>query len=659
MQPHLPSLAPEHHVDPTAGRDEPLVWVRRLRVLRELRSADEHMIRDVGLRPGLNIVWAPPHDASGENTLFKSGVAGHTAGKTTFCRLIRHALGEGTFARKAVKSGIRDKLPTAWLVAEIILAGEPWAVARPLGIGPASFCIRGGDANGVFADTERRDYADFLDALESATLSGLAAKTFARHDQPIRWAHILPWLTRDQECRFADFMVWRHPSSDSDAPNLSDDDRQLLVRSVLGLISDAEREEQALNARLNAQKKKATGRAPLLGHQAKIDHDRVEKLLGIKVPGPSSGLLANEARVELDRRSADVDKRLAELAASDRREELRKHWEEAVLSEGVAKQRLDEAQSRHDHVCGTLDQLAKPGDLFAKLKPPTDFCQMPYTAANAARCPMNMGRPADLAIRRAERTAEEELRDQEQTLDVLAELVSARRRALDAATAVAQTALKPFLRENTAYTEEYAELRSERAGLNEVERRIRHAEEAWQSTMATHDEIRRLAVEMNESHARQRELRKQRRQALNRFSSVFDYVLRALLGDEVRGRVHASGGKLTLHADHHGARESAAIETVKLLAFDLAALTASIQGQGVHPRFLLHDGPREADLSPDIYARLFLLAQNLEACFAKTPGFQYILTTTTAPPDAFATPPWLRLSLAGEPTAQRLLRLDL
>ena len=111
--------------------------------------------------------------------------------------------------------------------------------------------------------------------------------------------------------------------------------------------------------------------------------------------------------------------------------------------------------------------------------------------------------------------------------------------------------------------------------------------------------------------------------------------------------------------EHHGERESAALETVKLLAFDLAAMTESVQGRGRFPRFLVHDGPREADLSADIYERVFLFAQRLEECFEGEPDFQYIVTTKTRPPDHFLREPCRRLTLAGVPAAERLLRCDL
>ena len=91
-------------------------------------------------------------------------------------------------------------------------------------------------------------------------------------------------------------------------------------------------------------------------------------------------------------------------------------------------------------------------------------------------------------------------------------------------------------------------------------------------------------------------------------SSVFrqhlDLFIKALVGEEIGGVCEFSGRNIALRVESRGDVTSAAIETIKLLAFDLAAVASSVQGNGFHPRFLVHDGPREADMSPRIYDQL-------------------------------------------------------
>ena len=216
-------------------------------------------------------MWAAHQSAGPDNALFRDGVAGHTAGKSTFCRLLRHVLGDGGFAPDAVKRRIRSKLPTAWVTAEVVIDDVRWVVARPLGIGRSPFCLRDRSIDDATDEkAERLDYQEFVDALAKGTTELMTSKQFPSTDKekPVGWAHVLPWLVRDQDCRFADFLVWRHSGSGSEAPALDVEERQFLVRTVLGLISDGERNELQRNAKLVADKEEATRTAPLLRHQA-------------------------------------------------------------------------------------------------------------------------------------------------------------------------------------------------------------------------------------------------------------------------------------------------------------------------------------------------------------------------------------------------------
>lgn len=100
------------------------------------------------------------------------------------------------------------------------------------------------------------------------------------------------------------------------------------------------------------------------------------------------------------------------------------------------------------------------------------------------------------------------------------------------------------------------------------------------------------------------------------------------------------------------------IVDAKVIAFDLATMILAIEGRVHLPAFLVHDSPREADLGLSSYHQLFALARSLEA-LSPEPLFQYIVTTTTRPPDDVRCEPWLRLTLRGGPASERLLRRDL
>lgn len=105
---------------------------------------------------------------------------------------------------------------------------------------------------------------------------------------------------------------------------------------------------------------------------------------------------------------------------------------------------------------------------------------------------------------------------------------------------------------------------------------------------------------------------------------------------------------------------SAAIDAALNVIFDLTVLTMGIQGKSRHPRFLIHDGPRVADVSTSIYHRYFEFAEDLEKRANGNPNFQYIITTTEPPPERFRDKKkYLCLELNAATPEGRLLKCDL
>src|ERR1019366_2380412 len=94
--------------------------------------------------------------------------------------------------------------------------------------------------------------------------------------------------------------------------------------------------------------------------------------------------------------------------------------------------------------------------------------------------------------------------------------------------------------------------------------------------------------------------------------------------------------------EYHGPRDSAALKVVRWLIFDLAALALGMTNTATHhPRFLMHDSPREADLAAAIYVSLFSAARDLEEASGEFPAYQYIVTTTEPPPESLNRKPWV------------------
>ena len=156
-------------------------------------------------------------------------------------------------------------------------------------------------------------------------------------------------------------------------------------------------------------------------------------------------------------------------------------------------------------------------------------------------------------------------------------------------------------------------------------------------------------------------IREDFKRVMSDFSATFNRVIAALIGEDVSAGASFHGRTVQVNLTCRGDFTSAAIETIKILAFDLAVLASSIEGRGHHPRFLVHDGPREADMSAAIYRRFFILAREFErAAKDAEPNFQYIITTTEPPPDEIRQEPWLLAPVLDASTQEgRLLKVDL
>lgn len=653
-----------HVVRMDSSRSEPQLWVRALRIVRELGDDSDDAVREVRLRRGLNVVWAPTLSPYSSALFDDAGIAGHTAGKTSFCRLVRYILGERHFGNVAMRGRVRAQLPSGWVLAEVMVGGELWGVARPFAIGARPFCKRSATLDEIARDENRLEFREYLDALSAAVLPTLPATRFPDSDASIVWDHILPWLTRDQECRFAEFLGWRDPSSESDAPSLSAAQRQFLVRSVLGLITDAERVEQERNAQLVSERQLLTERAPLFAHQTHVDADRLARILGDRLLGVD-GLAGSASADALSRWSDQVKSERARLVAGDARGAAFDASALAIAGEANAISELKEVELRLSMEQMALAQLDgrvagnQQTALVAGLPPSRLFCSVPMNEARARECPIATSRVIAFDELRGERQPAEERAQCFAIVESLKVERNQRVSRLKDATSAREAAHSIYLRTLTEYDQQMDCLRQEEDQLREAQRLFAQSVESSRAAERAEREAKRLASEIDASYGKQEAMREQQRNAFGRLSMVFEHVVRSLLGSSVRANIDSSGRSLALQIERNGVRESAALATVKLLAFDLAALTASAEGHGAFPRFLLHDGPREADLARDIYDRVFLYARELERAYPSEPGFQYILTTTTDPPAEFQAEPWLCLKLSGAESDSRLYRMDL
>jgi hypothetical protein len=156
------------------------------------------------------------------------------------------------------------------------------------------------------------------------------------------------------------------------------------------------------------------------------------------------------------------------------------------------------------------------------------------------------------------------------------------------------------------------------------------------------DELRRL----QESH----DIR------LKSINEIYDEIIKSALSKAYSGAIRMSKGELQFHIEEATGLSGEAVETLALVLADVMAMICSCQGIGHHPRFLLHDSPREADLDRHIYSRYLQSMWKLtNKCGGRDRApFQYIVTTTTKPPEELKAA--ICLHLKAHPENDLLLR---
>lgn len=642
-----------------ATRGQPRLWVRRLVVWSESGK----IIRDVPLRRGLNIVWSPDPGADAADLGTSSG-SGHGAGKSLFCRLLRYCLGEDSFANSEQREAIGVAFPEGLVGAELMISGTPWSVIRPLGLTRRVSVGENVALEDLIAIEGRASgLTPLLDAISNVLPAGLEEHMPGTRDAR-SWLHALAWLARDQECRFGHLLEWRHPSSASGSPaaGLSIEQRLVVVRLLLDVITVAEMDKRAQQLALGTQRTAFERELAFLDREAKRLGPRLFRALKLDPTLLSATSLAAEtSRTTATALHAEIEARMVrEDAEGGPTQEKRARLETVVKELAVLRQRevhpsamkaVQEQQARA--LRGERIQL-DANELRAILGPVCPICNVPIDRALAQGCGLSHA-----------------FHEPEQ--------IAAARESTDAQLDACRLAIEGFEREVRDLQRARAPLETEERSLRteirlaEEEARRRRISDRQQSRAASRlvDDAERLAEVYSEHTAATTSLaavvqaeeklkdeiqdhRSRHRDVVARLRELFGYVCHAVLGAESEAKLEISGQTLRADVQVGGM----AMESLKAIVFDIATMLMGIEGKSALPTFLVHDSPREADLGLSLYHKLFRFMARLES-LGEAPPFQYIITTTTEPPDELRVAPFLAATLSGDDDEHRLFRRQL
>ena len=202
----------------------------------------------------------------------------------------------------------------------------------------------------------------YQDALNAVLMERMAVATFATSPEPIVWPHLMQWLARDQECRYADLTDFRHKSSESESPEMDVEDRHFLFRATLDLINTAEQEELERNKELVSKKQSAEKRAPLLRHQAQVTYNRLRAELPDQHTELSGELFLDAVKKSLEAEERDLTKHINDLKEPAELRTAR----EAASSAQAQKQRMED---RAAELREAIEGLQKELDVLQGRRP--------------------------------------------------------------------------------------------------------------------------------------------------------------------------------------------------------------------------------------------------------------------------------------------------
>ncbi len=647
-QTEFPFIAAPVPLNPVETRLHPAVWVEKLAVYKGLPVGGANRLRVITLRRGMNILWAEPgaQRARGEP---RARVSGHATGKTTFCRLIRYILGEPSFGSETFRAGFRKKFDQGWVFGEVWVDRRRWLVGRPLGIGPQGFAVKNGrieDLEGL--STMPRDaLSEYRKAIESAVLGDLRQKELPATGELFEWDMLLQWMARDQESRFGGLLNWRHTSSDSRSMELQEAAKENVVRLSLGLASDTEQGLMRDFSLAAAKHKTAIGKRSNLEYQIRTEITRLANLLKIEISdeSPLPEEAVRQKISELEREAERVKQRIDQDETIQR---LRNEQNSAVEAMNSAHTRWTDAKETAEALQEEIDVAEgnkKEAERAHKKRdwmPFRNHCSQPLTDEVRRECRYARLRKPDDALDAELETLRNEtnplkLEKAYRDRDVMRfyrelEACKAEAERLKQELETAESPYEPDQKRAAQLTDTATTARIHLQNLTGALQQREDNERAIVECAQSKAEIdRKLEAEKAQHGARMRD-----------FSNLFEFVVRELLGSDVTAGVNFSGKTIQPYVNYHGRLDSAALETVRLLAFDIASLTEGyIRDAARLPRLLIHDSPREADLSVDIYHSLFRLMERLETEAGDVPPFQYIITTTEPPPDGLRQSPWL------------------
>lgn len=632
-------MAPDPAESVRSMRNSPRLWVETLWILDSLGTSKP--LREIQLSRGLNLILSEPGNGS----------TGHGVGKTAFCQLLRYVLEDPNWgAGSTLRDELRHSFPEGAAAARVHVDGEAWTVVKPWRHQQGYRAARDADWQAVARDEVPNEHDAYVSALNHKMVDILPVRKLPDSEQVIQWHHILAWCSRDQDCRYLDYYRWRAAGAGFSLPAKSP---ALLVKIVLGLVDDTSI-HQALK-RLDEELAKETEALTELERRPRdlLNHVRHQLSEALGQPesspfratdllNPASLQALAQQRIdgysdELDRlkeQLSDIernrDQLIAKRAPLTARIELLENQiaraEAAIAEDWVKVEKLKKQaaslEARFPTQCDLGDILVGRCDYVRK--------RVDTLSANEARSAIarkatiekleqdvTRWRDAVAATRREIQPLENELADLADRSQQL------KAREIEALSGTQR--LKDALAEYDFYDDIVAD-RSKWPDREQHEAR---------RAQLSHDQ-NRLSLQLQQQSGKHAVRRAAIESSLDSLARQLPGFLWGVFHDE------------DLRPFRMGPPHSAALGVLETLVGDFVCLADSGHPESFHPGFLLHDSPREAELSEPVFWKFLANAA------ASGDFVQYVVTTSTKAPAEFER--YVRLKLGNRSDRELLFR---
>lgn len=615
------------------------------------------LTRTVELHPGLNIVWAK-ESASNESPSLSS--AGHGVGKTSLCLLLRYVLGDDAPSISTLRDKAVGGFPKGGVAAKVHVEDAVWVVFRPYSSYGHSLAAQCETLEPLLQEDIPNDFSGYMDALERFSIGRLPAPSLPGTNQLLKWNHLLAWCIRDQKTRFDGFYHWR----DGDGLGFTRwrRDPPIFVGSVLGLVDTSLdsllRDIELKQSELEKGKVKISEleRAPVYA----LEHAdrRLRSQLGAEDNEPlheSTVDSSVESRVRTKLATAEKDEESWEREAARIEEQLAqeqillaalgKALQLAEVETNIAKSLVEANLADFERLTSLRDRLegldggrCEHGDVeFSACKHIENrksTVSMTWHR-DGKEAQANLPEFAQQLVRRESELRNASLAVSKQSEQVTAKKVELRRLRVRIATSDSS---RGFLTKSWGELQQLHEQRiqgtdsADLVGVREAQQKLESTLNSLRATL--------MSTESQQSS---------RVDAIKRLTSC---VSTRLLG--AAGHVRFIPGHE--HRPFEVARGGEAFQVLEVLLGDVVCLLDSaISDASAHPGFLVHDCPREADMSERLYREFFLLAAEAAELLRRDGAvpFQFIVTTTSPPPEELQDESYVVLEL--EPGSEEKL----